>query len=73
MDIQAKKYLLIEWITSLSDASLIDKLIRIAEKSDWWDEISAAERDSIEKGLKDITENRIVNHADVMKRYEKYL
>ncbi|NLL27318.1 MAG: hypothetical protein GX259_00830 [Bacteroidales bacterium] len=73
MDIQAKKYLLIEWITSLSDSSLIDKLMQIAEKSDWWDEISDEERNSIEKGLKDISDGRVISHSDVMKRYEKYL
>jgi len=71
MDIQAKKYQLIEWITNISDSALIEKLIKIAEKTDWWDEISEAERKSIERGLKDIEENRVVDHAELMKKYEK--
>jgi hypothetical protein len=73
MDIHAKKYQLIEWITSISDSGLIDKLMKIAEKTDWWDEISEAERNSIERGLKDIEKNRVFDHSEVRKKYEKYI
>jgi hypothetical protein len=72
MDIHAKKYQLIEWITSISDSGLIDKLMKIAEKTDWWDEISEAERKSIERGLKDIEENKVFDHSEVRKKYEKH-
>jgi len=67
------KYQLIEWITSISDSGLIDKLMKIAEKTDWWDEISEAERNSIERGLKDIEKNRVFDHSEVRKKYEKYI
>ena len=73
MDIPAKKYRLIEWITNISDSKLIDKLIKIAETTDWWNEISDAERRSIEKGLKDIENNRVFDHTEVKKKYEKYI
>jgi predicted transcriptional regulator len=72
MDIYSKKYQLMEWIMNLRDTQMIDKLLSIAEKSDWWTEISQAERDSIERGMKDISENKVINHSDVMKQYEKY-
>jgi hypothetical protein len=73
MDIQAKKYHLIEWITKIRDNQLLDRLLKLAEDADWWDEISQAERDSIEEGLKDLSENRVYDHSEVRKLYEKYL
>lgn len=73
MDIQTKKYQLIEWITKIRDNQLLDKLLKIAENKDWWDEISSDERDAIEEGLKDLSENRAADHAEVKKIYEKYL
>jgi hypothetical protein len=72
MDIHAKKYQLIEWITNISDSHLIDKLMKIAKTTDWWNEISEAERKSIERGLKDIEEDRVFKHAEVSEKYEKY-
>ncbi|HPX75755.1 MAG TPA: hypothetical protein PLW77_04145 [Bacteroidales bacterium] len=69
MDIHAKKYQLIEWITNISDIKLIDKLMKIAKKTDWWNEISEAERASIERGLKDIEENRVFDHSEVRKNH----
>ena len=73
MDIYSKKYQLMEWIMNLRDTQMIDKLLSIAEKSDWWNEISQTEQESIEKGLQDISENKVFNHSDVRKHYEKYL
>lgn len=73
MNIHAKKYQLIEWITNISDAYLIEKLIEIAEKTDCLNEISNAEIESIQRGLKDIKENRILDHSDVREKYEKYI
>ena len=36
---------------------------------DWWDEISEAEKESIELGLKDIEEDRMVSESDFLKTY----
>jgi len=43
MNVQAKKYQFIEWITNIQDTKLI-KLVKIAEDSDWWDYISETEK-----------------------------
>ncbi len=64
---------MIEWITNIQDSRLLDKLFKMAEKSDWWNEISEAEKRSIEKGLINIKEGKTVNHSIARKRYEKYL
>ena len=41
--------------------------------NDWWNEISDAEKNSIEMGLKDSEEGKVVPHSEVKKLYEKYL
>lgn len=73
MDIQTKKYQLIEWITQIRDTRLLDKLMKPAEENDWWGDISQAERDAINEGLQDLSENRAYDHSEVKKLYEKYL
>jgi predicted transcriptional regulator len=59
--------------TNIQDTKLIDRLVKIADESDWWDNISEAERSSIERGLKDLDEGRFVDHSEARKLYEKYL
>jgi predicted transcriptional regulator len=76
MNTTAQKLDLIHWITELDDAPTLQVLEIIKEqrsKDDWWNSISDAEKDSIEKGLADAGEGRVVPHAEVKKRYEKWL
>jgi len=77
MNIYIEKLGLIEWITGLNDLSVIEKLKNIqaenALSSDWCDELSTHEKESIEKGMKDIREGRVHSHSTVRKTYEKYL
>jgi predicted transcriptional regulator len=77
MNIQAEKLGLIEWIAKINDSSIIRKLQRIhdeyAKTSDWWDEISIEEKESIQRGLKDIEEGRVHSHETAKSIYEKYL
>jgi predicted transcriptional regulator len=77
MNIQAEKLGLIEWIAKINDSSIIKKLQRIHDEysktSDWWDEISIEERESIKRGLKDIEEGRVHSHETAKSIYEKYL
>lgn len=73
MDIQAEKYKLIEWITSLKDISLINRLKTVKEEAskDWWDDLSQEERESVEQGLRDIKEGRVHSHEEVMAKFKK--
>ena len=73
MNIQSEKLKLIEWITRIQDSSIIDKLLKVKEESDWWDEISQEEKESIEKGLRDVKSGKTHQHAVAKKLYEKYL
>ena len=75
MDIQAEKLKLIEWLTTLSDQAIIEKLKLFKEnftdKTDWWETLSESEKEGIDQGIKDIEEGRTVPHAEVMKKYGK--
>jgi len=77
MNIYLEKLGLIQWITELNDSSIIEKLKKFqAENSlsaDWWDYISKEEKESIERGLKDIQDGKVHSHQTVRKTYEKYL
>ncbi len=77
MSIQAEKLRLIEWLIGLDDKTTIERLKWLREDtaaaSDWWDEISDAERASIERGLEDSKQGRVTPHKEVRKKYEKWL
>ena len=75
INLQNKKIELIQWLSTLNDVSLIDKLVKIreTEKTDWWNEISAAEKESIEKGLLDADDGKLTSHSTAKKIYEKWL
>ena len=73
--ISNQKLELIEWLSSLEDQSVIEKLItfRKEETKDWWDSISAKERNAIEKGINDADDKKLNSHSEVRKIYEKWL
>lgn len=76
MDIGTKKLELIEWLVKLNDISLIDYLDTLKDSElsgkDWWEDLSSEQIESINRGIKDIDEDRIHSHESVMKKYEKY-
>ncbi len=74
MDVQLEKYKIIEWITSLKDVSVIKRLKSLQEESqdeDWWDTLSAAEKEGIQKGLQDIEDGNTISHEEVMNQLKK--
>ena len=77
MDIQAEKLGLIEWIAQLNDSAIIAKIKSIhddySRPTDWWDDVSTGEKESIARGLNDISEGRVHSHESAKKLYEKYL
>ncbi|MDD3788366.1 MAG: hypothetical protein PHO94_06690 [Petrimonas sp.] len=70
-----EKIQLIQWLSTVEDTSIIKKLIQIRneEAKDWWDSISEDERTSIEEGIADADNDRLVSHAEARKLYEKWL
>jgi hypothetical protein len=70
-----KKIELIQWISTLEDNSIIDKLqnFRKEETKDWWDTISNEEKESIDKGISEAKEGKLKSHSTVREIYEKWL
>jgi predicted transcriptional regulator len=77
VNIQAEKLKLIEWLAGLTDQTLIERIKFLKEtqstKTDWWEEISEAEKDAIDQGLEDAQNGNVTAHEEVRKRYEKWL
>lgn len=76
IDIEKEKQEIIKWVTTLKDETSIERLRMLRTtggKGDWWDEISDAEKNAIDKGLKDIKEKKVRPHKVVKKLYEKWL
>ena len=38
-------------------------------ENDWWHELSDSEKHSIEMGLKDVEEGKVISHEEVMKSF----
>lgn len=77
MNIQSEKQSLIEWISKLEDESIIEDIKMLRENSvngkDWWDELSDDQKKSIERGLKDAEEGRVVSYEQVKEEVKKWL
>jgi hypothetical protein len=75
MNIQERKLELIQWLSVIEDASLLDKLSDLKEQStrDWWDQISDAEKESISRGIEDADAGRLKPHSEARAIYEKRL
>ncbi len=71
INIQNKKLELIQWLSTIEDKSLIEKILQLREKEneDWWQEISNSEKESIEKGLKDADEGNLSVYSQARKLY----
>lgn len=70
-----EKLMLIQWISSIEDQTIIKKLTEFRKKEvkDWWHEISQEEKESIAKGLKQAENGELQSHSQVKKLYEKWL
>lgn len=70
-----EKLELIQWLSTLEDASIIKKLIQLKkeETKDWWDSISEEEKKSIEKGVSEADNDELKSHSEARKLYEKWL
>lgn len=70
-----QKLELIQWLSTIEDFSIIEKImdLRKKETADWWNSISESEKQSIELGLKDAESGRLNSHSNARDLYEKWL
>ena len=75
LHIQNKKLELIQWLSTLEDSNLIEKImeLRKLESKDWWNSISENEKQAIEKGIEDADAGKLNPHTNARKLYEKWL
>jgi RNA polymerase-interacting CarD/CdnL/TRCF family regulator len=67
MDISAQKIAIIQRICEIQDNDQIDHIKNIidnpqASKSDWWDQITQEEKESINRGLDDLQQGKVYSH-----------
>ena len=69
-----QKIELIQWVSSLEDKNIIEKLLqfRKTETKDWWEDIEDKEKNSILQGIEDAGNNKLNPHSSARKRYEKW-
>lgn len=72
---QSKKLELIQWISTVEDASILDRILEIRENEnpDFWNNLSDLEKESIEKGLDDAKQGRLKSHSKAREIYGKWL
>lgn len=70
-----KKIELIQWLSTLEDKKIIEKLIKFRqqESKDWWNSSTSKEQQSIEKGILDAENGNLTPHSIARKSYEKWL
>ena len=75
INIQNKKLELIQWLSTIEDSTIIEKImdLRKKESKDWWNSISESEKESIEKGLLDADAGKLNPHSNARELYEKWL
>lgn len=75
LKIQDAKLELIQWLTTLEDNAVIQKLMELkkTESKDWWLDASEEEKKSIELGLADAKEGKVKPQSDAKKIYGKWL
>lgn len=75
MSIQDKKIELIQWLATVDDPSVLDRImeLREKEKADWWKELSEEEKKSIEKGTEEANSGKLESHSEARKLYERWL
>lgn len=73
MNLSAEKLEIIQKIIDIQDnelLSLVNSIISAPGKSktDWWEEISEEERESINRGLEDHHQGRVHSHDQIRKK-----
>jgi hypothetical protein len=74
LQIEKRKLELIQWLSTLEDLNILDKISALKkEQKDWWDTISDDEKASIEKGIEQANAGNLKPHSEARKLYEKWL
>lgn len=66
---------LIQWLSTIEDESIIQKLLEFRKKEmkDWWKHVSEEEKKSINKGIEEADNKILKEHSEARKIYGKWL
>ena len=75
LNLQNKKLELIQWLSSIEDSTIIEKImeLRKEESKDWWNSIAESEKEAIESGIQDANAGKLNPHSKARKIYEKWI
>ncbi|MDO9614768.1 MAG: hypothetical protein Q7J86_09625, partial [Bacteroidota bacterium] len=66
MNLEARKLNLINWISSIQEDTILDKVEKIQqEKTDWWDVISDKDKKAIDEGIAQLDRGEHLTHSQV--------
>ena len=71
MDIQLEKLELIKMLADTDNPAIIKSVRKILkkEKTDWWDDLTDAQKEDIEEGERQIERGEFVLYEDMMKKH----
>lgn len=52
---------------------MVYAMLEVDAQNDWWDDLPAAAKDSIQRALKDVENGKVTSHKEVMRKYKKWL
>lgn len=75
LKIQNQKIELIQWLSTVEDSSIIEKIaeLRKQESQDWYNSISKSEKQSLETGLQEAEQGKLNAHSKARSLYDKWL
>ncbi len=71
MNIQSKKLELVQLILNTERPAILERVEEILKKgksTDWWNQISEAERKAIENGISEADSGELIPHEEVMQQ-----
>lgn len=72
MNLEARKLNLINWISTLQEDSILEKVEQIQkEKTDWWDSISEKDKKAIHEGLDQLDKGEYLTHSEVRSKIKE--
>ena len=72
MNIETRKINLINWLSTLQEDSILEKVEKIQkEKTDWWDTTSDKDKKAINEGLEQLDRGESLTHSQVRSKIKE--
>ena len=72
MNLETRKINLINWISTIQEDSILEKVEEIQkEKTDWWDTISDKDKKAINEGLDQLDKGEHLTYSEVRVKINK--